>query len=86
MTHTNKLARALTGEVISNKMDKTVVVRVVRRIKHPVYGKYVQKSKKYHAHDANNSCTIGDIVQIVECRPISKTKSWKLDKVIEKSA
>lgn len=86
MTQTNKLTRALTGEVISNKMDKTIVVKVVRKIKHAVYGKYIKRSKKYHAHDESNSCNIGDIVQIVECRPISKTKSWKLDKVIEKSA
>lgn len=85
MTQANKLARTLTGEVVSNKMDKTIVVRVVRKIKHPVYHKYIKRSKKYHVHDAGNSCNIGDIVQIVECRPISKTKSWKLEKVVEKS-
>jgi small subunit ribosomal protein S17 len=83
MTEAKKLTRLLTGIVVSNKMDKTVVVRVERKIKHPVYGKYVKRAKKYHVHDEKNSCAIGDVVLIKEGRPISKTKSWKLDQIIE---
>jgi small subunit ribosomal protein S17 len=83
MTEAKKLTRLLTGTVVSNKMDKTVVVRVERKIKHPVYGKYVKRAKKYHVHDKDNSCAIGDVVLIKEGRPISKTKSWNLDKIIE---
>nr|YP_010337188.1 ribosomal protein S17 [Pseudoerythrocladia kornmannii]QUE28268.1 ribosomal protein S17 [Pseudoerythrocladia kornmannii]UNJ16773.1 ribosomal protein S17 [Pseudoerythrocladia kornmannii] len=66
------------GKVISNKMDKTIVVAVENRIPHPKYGKIIVKTKKYKAHDAENSCNIGDIVKIIETRPLSKTKSWKL--------
>ncbi len=82
---TTNLARTLVGVVVSNKMTKTIVVKVERRIKHPVYGKYVKRTKKYHVHDEDNTCTIGDTVQIKECRPLSKTKSWTLDKVIEQA-
>jgi small subunit ribosomal protein S17 len=67
-------------------MTKTIVVKVERRIKHPVYGKYVKRTKNYHVHDEDNACAIGDTVQIKECRPLSKTKSWTLDKVIEQVA
>lgn len=73
------------GIVTSNKMDKTVVVRVERRVKHPLYGKYITRSKKYHAHDENNEIRQGDLVVIEECRPISKTKTWKVTKVLEKA-
>lgn len=83
MTESTKLARALVGVVVSNKMKDTIVVKVERKIKHPVYGKYIKKTKKYHVHDQGNACSIGDTVEIVECRPISKTKSWNLEKVIE---
>jgi small subunit ribosomal protein S17 len=83
MTTTNKLARALVGIVVSNKMAKTIVVKVERKIKHPMYGKYVKRTRKYHVHDEQNASSIGDVVQIIECRPLSKTKSWTLDKVIE---
>lgn len=83
MAETNKMARALVGVVVSNKMTKTIVVKVERKIKHPVYGKYVKKTNKYHAHDEENTCKMGDTVQIKECRPLSKTKSWMLDKIIE---
>lgn len=86
MTETTKLARTLVGVVVSNKMTHTIVVKVERRIKHPVYGKIVKRSKKYHVHDQNNTCAIGDTVQIKECRPVSKTKSWTLDKVVERAA
>ena len=86
MTETAKLARTLVGIVVSNKMTKTIVVRVERKIKHPMYGKYIKRTKKYHVHDEDNSCAIGDKVQIKETRPLSKTKSWTLDKVVERAA
>jgi small subunit ribosomal protein S17 len=74
------LKRALTGTVVSNKMDKTVTVLVERKVKHPVLGKVVRVSKKYHAHDENNSCNEGDMVTIEEMRPMSKTKTWRVAK------
>lgn len=79
----SKLQRTEIGRVLSNKMQQSATVIVERKVKHPVYGKYVRRSKKYHVHDAENVLNIGDVVQIKECRPISKTKSWTLDKVIE---
>jgi len=82
-TENNKLQRTEVGRVLSNKMQQSATVIVERRVKHPVYGKYVRRSKKYHVHDADNVLNIGDVVQIKECRPISKTKSWTLDKVLE---
>jgi len=80
-----KVLRIQTGSVVSDKMDKSAVVLIERRVKHPVYGKFVRKSTKLHIHDENNECGVGDTVQITECRPISKTKSWKLVKVVEKA-
>ena len=80
-----KVLRIQTGSVVSDKMDKSAVVLIERRVKHPVYGKFMKKSTKIHIHDENNECGIGDTVQISECRPISKTKSWKLVKVVEKA-
>ena len=77
--------RTLTGSVTSDAMDKTVTVMVERRIKHPVYGKYITRSTKLHVHDENNECGTGDVVVIEQCRPISKTKSWNLVEVVEKS-
>ncbi|MCK9189721.1 30S ribosomal protein S17 [Acidithiobacillus sp.] len=77
-----KNPRSLVGTVVSNLMDKTIVVNVERRIQHPLYKKYIRRSKKFHAHDAENACRIGDTVKIEECRPLSKTKSWRLVKVI----
>jgi small subunit ribosomal protein S17 len=68
--------RILQGVVVSDAMDKTVVVRVERRVMHPVYKKFIRRSKKYSAHDETNSCKVGDVVRIQECRPLSKTKSW----------
>ncbi|MBM3485810.1 MAG: 30S ribosomal protein S17 [Alphaproteobacteria bacterium] len=70
--------RILQGTVVSNKMDKTVVVRVERRVMHPIYKKFIRRSKKYSAHDEANRCQIGDVVQIRECRPLSKTKTWEV--------
>jgi small subunit ribosomal protein S17 len=84
--NTAKLERSITGEVISNKMDKTIVVMGERKVKHPLYGKFIRRSTKYHAHDANNECNIGDTVMIKECRPMSKTKTWTLIKVVDKKA
>ena len=80
-----KVLRIQTGSVVSDKMDKSAVVLIERRVKHPIYGKFMKKSTKLHIHDENNECGIGDTVQITECRPISKTKSWKLVKVLEKA-
>lgn len=77
-----KRVRTEIGKVASNKMQQTATVSVERRIQHPIYGKYMRRSKKYHVHDEKNELNIGDIVQIRECRPISKTKSWTLDKVL----
>jgi small subunit ribosomal protein S17 len=73
------------GVVTSNKMEKTITVKVERRFKHEKYGKFVTKSKKFHAHDENQECNIGDTVKIMECRPLSKTKRWRLVSVIEKA-
>lgn len=83
---TAKVERSVTGVVVSNKMDKTIVVKGERKVKHPLYGKFIRRSTKYHAHDENNECSIGDVVMIKECRPLSKTKSWSLIKVIDKNA
>ncbi len=77
--------RTLTGKVISDKCDKTVTVIVERKVKHPVYGKYVRRSTKFHAHDEANSAGQGDVVTIQECRPLSKTKSWRVLEIVEKA-
>ena len=73
--------RAVTGVVVSDRMDKSITVKVERRVKHPVYGKFVRKSSKIHAHDENNDCNVGDTVTVIECRPLSKTKTWKLQSI-----
>jgi small subunit ribosomal protein S17 len=83
---TEALGRTATGKVVSNKMDKTITVLVERRVKHPVYGKYITRSSKLHAHDESNECNIGDVVTVVETRPYSKSKTWKLVKVEEQAA
>lgn len=77
-----KLKRTLSGRVTSNKMDKTVTVLVERRLKHHLYGKFITRTKKYHAHDDNNQYAVGDLVEIVECRPLSRTKNWKVTKIV----
>ncbi len=74
-----------SGVVISNKMDKSIVVMVERRIKHPMYGKFVKRSSKFMAHDQNNDCNIGDTVRIMETRPLSKNKCWRLVEIIERA-
>ena len=81
-----KTIRTEQGRVISNKMDKSIVVLVERQVKHPVYGKYIKRSTKIHAHDANNECLPGDEVTIREVAPISKTKSWALVSIDERAA
>lgn len=80
-----KVQRIQTGSVVSDKMDKSATVLIERKVKHPIYGKFVKKSTKLHIHDENNECVIGDTVQISECRPMSKTKSWTLVKVVDKA-
>jgi small subunit ribosomal protein S17 len=80
-----KVARQLTGRVVSDRMDRTVTVLVERRVTHPLYGKILTRSKKYHAHDATNECKEGDLVTIEECRPISRTKNWRVAKLVEKA-
>jgi len=81
-----EVQRSLTGRVSSDKMDKTVTVTVERRVRHPLYGKIVKRSSKFHVHDEANECNINDVVMIEQCRPISKLKSWRLVKVIEKAS
>lgn len=82
---TESSARTVSGKVVSNKMDKSIVVMIERRVKHPVYGKIIKRSTKIHAHDANNDCMPGDEVTIKEVAPISKTKSWSLVSIIERA-
>ncbi len=79
------IVRALTGKVVIDKMDKTVTVMIERRVKHPIYGKFVKRSTKLHAHDEKNECQIGDTVTVRECRPLSKSKSWMLVSVDERA-
>ncbi len=78
------LRKIRTGVVSSNKMDKTVTVAVERKVKHPIYGKFVKKTTKFHAHDEKNECSIGDVVKIMETRPLSKTKRWRMVEIVEK--
>ena len=85
MSDQDKNARSTSGIVISNKMDKTVTVLVERLEKHPLYKKYVRKSTKLHAHDEANECNEGDTVQIEECRPMSKSKSWRVIEVVSRA-
>ena len=80
-----KRARTLSGRVVSDKMDKTVTVLVERKVTHPIYGKIVRSSQKYHAHDETNQCHTGDIVIIQECRPLSRTKAWTVAELVEKA-
>ena len=77
--------RQLTGRVVSDKMQKTITVLVERRVKHALYGKIITRSSKYHAHDEANECKEGDLVTIEECRPIAKTKAWRVIKLLEKA-
>jgi small subunit ribosomal protein S17 len=80
-----KIRKTKTGVVSSDKMEKTITVAVERKVKHPIYGKFVKKTTKFHAHDENNEAKPGDVVKIMETRPLSKTKRWRLVEVIEKA-
>ncbi|MGL5013183.1 MAG: 30S ribosomal protein S17 [Bacteroidales bacterium] len=84
LMETRKLRKERQGVVFSNKMDKSITVAVKWKEKHPIYGKFVNKTKKYHAHDEKNECNIGDTVRIMETRPLSKTKRWRLVEIIER--
>ena len=81
----NKVQRSQVGRVVSNKMNKTVTVRLERLVKHPLYGKYIRRSSKVHAHDETNDCNEGDTVRIAQTRPVSKTKAWAVIEVIERA-
>jgi small subunit ribosomal protein S17 len=80
-----KKARTLTGKVVSDKMEKSIVVMIERRERHPIYGKYVKRSTKLHAHDETNQAKVGDTVSIQECRPLSRKKAWSLIEVVEQA-
>ena len=82
MSETNRIQQ---GRVVSDKMDKSIVVAIERTVKHLIYGKFIKRTTKVHAHDEDNTCGLGDKVEIAECRPLSKTKSWTLVKVLEKA-
>ena len=86
MNNTEKKQRTVQGRVVSNKMDKTVTVLVERQVKHELYGKYIKRSTKLHAHDADNSCNVGDVVRVAECAPMSKTKNWRVVEIVERAA
>ena len=84
MAEDRNLRKVRTGVVTSNKMQKTITVAVERKVKHPIYGKFLKKTTKFHAHDEKSECSIGDLVKIMESRPLSKTKRWRLVEVVEK--
>jgi len=85
MSTTVAVKRSKVGRVVSDKAQKTVTVMLERQVKHPLYGKYIKRSTKVHAHDEDNSCTEGDLVRISECRPISKLKSWRVVEILERA-
>ncbi|MCK8516742.1 30S ribosomal protein S17 [Methylonatrum kenyense] len=85
MSEQVKVARTQTGRVVSAKADKTITVLIERLVKHPLYGKFIRRSSKLHAHDADNQCHEGDVVSIEQCRPVSKSKTWRLVEVIERA-
>ena len=85
MSETNSVERILTGTVVSNSRDKTIAVLVERKVRHPIYKKYIKRSTKVHAHDEKNECGLGDLVRVSESKPFSKTKNWALVEVVEKS-
>ncbi|MDD3516712.1 MAG: 30S ribosomal protein S17 [Chromatiales bacterium] len=86
MSVENKIERTIIGRVVSDKMDKTRTVLIERKVRHPLYGKYIRRSTKLHVHDENNETREGDTVMVKECRPLSKTKTWMLVKVVERGA
>ena len=86
MNETTKKLHTVDGRVVSNKMDKTITVLVERQVKHELYGKYIRRSTKLHAHDADNACKEGDVVRIAECAPMSKTKNWRVVEILARAA
>ena len=86
MTDNNTQLRTVEGRVVSNKMDKTVTILVERQVKHALYGKYIRRSTKLHAHDEENACNEGDVVRVAECRPLSKSKNWRVVEVVTRAA
>ena len=85
MSETNAVERVLTGKVVSNSRDKTIAVLVERKVRHPIYKKYIKRSTKVHAHDEKNECGLGDVVRVSESKPFSKTQNWALVEVVAKS-
>jgi len=85
MSETNTVERTLTGKVVSNSRDKTIAILIERKVRHPIYKKYIKRSTKVHAHDEKNECGLGDVVRVSESKPFSKTKNWALVEVVEKS-
>jgi len=85
MSTTEAVKSSKVGRVVSNKADKTVTVKIERQVKHPLYGKYIKRSSKVHAHDEQNSCVEGDLVKITQCRPVSKTKAWQVVEIVERA-
>ena len=85
MTETRKLRKVRVGKVVSNKMDKTIVVAIVDNVRHPKYGKIIKRTVKIHAHDEKNECKVGDTVSVMETRPLSATKRWRLVEIVEKA-
>ena len=85
MSEQATVKRTLLGKVVSDKMDKTITVLIERQVKHPLYGKFIKRSTKVHAHDENNECNMGDVVRVVESRPLSKSKTWQLVEIVEKA-
>lgn len=85
MSEQQKHNRTLTGRVVSSAMDKSITVEVERRVRHPIYGKFIKRATKVHAHDADNECKPGDLVTVEQCRPLSKTKSWRLLEIVERA-
>lgn len=86
MSEQQQATRIVTGRVVSDKMEKTVTVAVERSVKHPLYGKYIRRTTKIHAHDEDNTCREGDLVSIVQCRPLSKSKAWRVVDIVERAA
>ncbi len=86
MSEQQEMNRVLQGRVVSDKMDKTITVLIERVVKHPLYGKFIRRSSKVHAHDEANECGIGDTVMVEQCRPLSKSKTWRLVKIVEKAS
>ena len=86
MSESTSVKRTVNGRVVSNRMEQTITVAVERRVRHPLYGKFMRRTTKVHAHDAENTCQIGDWVVVEECRPISKSKCWKLVEIVERAA